>query len=1195
MPGTYDIFFSHASSDNWRLQPVLQALREAGLKIWYDENELADFESISRCIKGALANSKVLLAYYSTQYPLRRACQWELTAAFLAAACEGSAPRRVVLINPEPTFDHIHPVELRDARIGLSLSNWNKAGVQSLVSSIKDHVLDINGPLADVQTLMPPRWFGTRGVGSTRFVGRLRELWQLHSQLHATDFALITGAAAAGSGVAQVTGLGGTGKSLLAEEYALRFGAAYPGGIFWLRAYGNDDAKATMSVEEREVERESQMHDFARALGLSVGDKSPAEIEGAIASKIEETGKPCLWVVDDLPSGLDRSQLTAWFAPHPLAKTLITTRSREYQSVATQLDLGVLEENDAYNLFTFRRQPHGDSEVDAARSVIRDVGCYALALDIAGARIAALAGIQSFAEFRDELRRFDKDILEVAAAMSDILPNGHERSIASTLLRSIRLVSAPARDFLMLASVLAVAPITARLVVNVFQEADRLSEEIATERATRALQDCERLSLIDKVPTEEGQRAVHTLVTRAVRARKSFRGFKRALHQWRMQRRTSRLRLAAVKVLSSELFEASEGLSAHPAVIAMHDAPHARELATRITELPDPELLRFVASYDYARGAFASAVNLDKRAYEVYCRRYGLDHPTTLAAMRQLFIDLIAQGELDKAVEMAEEAIQLHLRVFGEKQTETLDLLQGIATLFEFGGALTESEDIGQRVLEAQRQSLGERHLATLTSMNNLGITLWRQAKFEEAAKINQRILEIAGPTLGENHFLILRVKDNLAQAWVGLGNVTQACKLHEETLPIRRSMLGREHPDTSIAAYSLYATYLKLNEKDQAQKIMDLDLSWLVDQDPANLGWYQRIIREALITGTDITTTIAQRKQQEQSSTSDAAPHLSADAANNSSSSKESNRRNQLQLRTESLGFKRALQSLPFLYHKPYEVRETLQGLSRIRTALTAVVLFLITLPAIALFTLPWFFIENTGLAAITSWAAACAFGTLNAILGSAVLYFRKELRGELFAGTVALTLSLAIGWSLAYAVIESRLPSDLAMDIKAMLGFGVMGISLCVGAAEFVGTRNLRKAGWWFACLIGFFYGLSGAWYEQGILARVYTGIVLSILVAVSMIAGFLRLYYFPFHFLFLWPKVRGSLYRWHPVSWDHLCLTPFPALDRLLTAYAEYDRPAAEQEIERLIGADSGQAYSAIRARVALLTQKVLRPRK
>ena len=81
-------------------------------------------------------------------------------------------------------------------------------------------------------------------VGSTRFVGRLKEMWEVHSLLHAGDVAQITGAAAATGGIGQVQGLGGVGKSLLAEEYALHFGAAYPGGVFWVRAYGNDDAKA---------------------------------------------------------------------------------------------------------------------------------------------------------------------------------------------------------------------------------------------------------------------------------------------------------------------------------------------------------------------------------------------------------------------------------------------------------------------------------------------------------------------------------------------------------------------------------------------------------------------------------------------------------------------------------------------------------------------------------------------------------------------------------------------------------------------------------------------------------------------------------------------------------------------------------------------------------------------------------------
>lgn len=43
----------------------------------------------------------MILAYCSKTNPRRRACQWELTAAFLAAQVEGDPRRRVLVVSPE--------------------------------------------------------------------------------------------------------------------------------------------------------------------------------------------------------------------------------------------------------------------------------------------------------------------------------------------------------------------------------------------------------------------------------------------------------------------------------------------------------------------------------------------------------------------------------------------------------------------------------------------------------------------------------------------------------------------------------------------------------------------------------------------------------------------------------------------------------------------------------------------------------------------------------------------------------------------------------------------------------------------------------------------------------------------------------------------------------------------------------------
>ena len=116
MPAEYDVFVSHAWADGDRPHQIANSLRAVGLKVWFDATEIADFESITRAVQQGLARSKALLAWYSKTYPLRRACQWELTAAFLAAQREGDPRRRVLVVNPEAEADHIHPIELQDAK-----------------------------------------------------------------------------------------------------------------------------------------------------------------------------------------------------------------------------------------------------------------------------------------------------------------------------------------------------------------------------------------------------------------------------------------------------------------------------------------------------------------------------------------------------------------------------------------------------------------------------------------------------------------------------------------------------------------------------------------------------------------------------------------------------------------------------------------------------------------------------------------------------------------------------------------------------------------------------------------------------------------------------------------------------------------------------------------------------------------------
>src|SRR5262249_30287040 len=142
------------------------------------------------------------------------------------------------------------------------------------------------------------------------------------------------------------------------------------------------------------------------------------------------------------------------------------------------------------------------------------------------------------------------------------LPNGHERSIVRTLTGAIDRVGDEARDFLRLASLLAVEPIPVRLVAAVFAAADALPEQDANRRADKGIREADLYSLTEKGGAED-ERRVHAVVSRVMRLRSGPR--------------LEEIRKAAKKALGSILREPVRDIRRHCEV--EREVAHARELA----------------------------------------------------------------------------------------------------------------------------------------------------------------------------------------------------------------------------------------------------------------------------------------------------------------------------------------------------------------------------------------------------------------------------------------------------------------------------------------------------------------------------------------------------------------------------------------------------------------------------------------
>jgi hypothetical protein len=421
----YDVFISYRRKDSDRVRPLIDALKSLGISVWFDQDDIEEFAPITDKIRDGLANSKALLVWYSVDYPRSRPCQMELTAAFIAAQREGDPRQRVWVINPEATANHIQPVELCDEQYAQAPKS--SAEYTSLADHVVKKLADIKTHLDAVIPLIAPQQYGRKLVTTRDFVGRVPDLWKLHSALHGAESAIITGESP--TGLAQVSGMGGVGKSLLAEEYALRFSAAYPGGIFWLRALGNDATRPTLTTDQQEAVRSDEFRNVAIQLGIDVRGLDSMQIEAAIVAKLNRDHQNrFLWIVDDLASGLTSDAARAWLAPHPSGKTLITTRSREYEAIGNSIRLDVLEPNEAYELLCRYREPVGAEEEEAAHAIAANLGYHPLALAVCSRALEAKAGLQSFGEFHGALGNQSQDELELAKEFAGVLPSGHERS-----------------------------------------------------------------------------------------------------------------------------------------------------------------------------------------------------------------------------------------------------------------------------------------------------------------------------------------------------------------------------------------------------------------------------------------------------------------------------------------------------------------------------------------------------------------------------------------------------------------------------------------------------------------------------------------------------------------------------------------------------------------------------------------------
>lgn len=819
------LFISYSRQNSTQVYRFADALQQAGVQIWLDREAINPLDDFPERIRDGLSRCHALLAWYSETYATSAYCQKELTAAWIASASlTRDVTSRVFIVNPLSGLSHIALGDV--GRQNYLSAPTDEESESACVQAIRDRLAGLAGDFSAARQFATPTWYPRpKQQGSARFAGRTQELWRIHTALNPVGIF----AHEASSPVAQLRGMGGSGKTLLAIEYASRFAAAYPGGIFWLRGGGvTSDERIDPGL--REAERRLQIENIANELDIAVLGVDFRILRRMLAIQLAAQSAPYLWIVDDLPSGLTPDELQGWYALTPNGHTLISTRSAEYEGIGATVEVEGLDPASALQLLTVARRATSDEEHRAASGLIEDLGFHALAIDVAGHFLLRTRGFEAL---RRDLAQYELDPLgEFVSGLRGHLPGGHEKSLVATLLASLTLLDEEGLELLRLACELrAGTPIPHALSEPTLGNVSAREGPAARENLARAINQLEVQSLVQlghdvlSIPA----------VVRYTMMRRDPLGSCAA-------RRRRALREAAVSALG-ELLQDSGLLSRPHLEVAIG---HARHLAFGARTLGQAFLCARIASFSGDHGQYAEALALTRSAVGIFDFHLGAEHADTLVLLGDIAFWEAKLGHYAAAIAQGQAVLAIQGRILGLDHPHTLRIRQNLALWTGLQGDLAGALRQAQLVLDDTTRVLGVLHADTLnarhtfihwigrtgdarqalTSLHDLMLDvhkalqadhpLVRTLRFSmaywtgqsgnasQALELFSCILEEDGKRLGFSHPEILDTQCNIATLTGMSGDACEAMRLLSLLLPRYVALLGADHPETFIVRQHL-------------------------------------------------------------------------------------------------------------------------------------------------------------------------------------------------------------------------------------------------------------------------------------------------------------------------------------------------------------------------------------------------------
>jgi tetratricopeptide (TPR) repeat protein len=238
-----------------------------------------------------------------------------------------------------------------------------------------------------------------------------------------------------------------------------------------------------------------------------------------------------------------------------------------------------------------------------------------------------------------------------------------------------------------------------------------------------------------------------------------------------------------------------------------------------------------------ALGDYAGAKALLEKATRSDEANFGENHPTTAISYSNLALVLQDLGDYVEAKTLLEKATRSDEANFGENHSNTSRSYSNLASVLRDLGDYAEAKALSEEAMRSAEANFGKNHPNTAVSYSNLAMVLQDLGDYAEAKVYFEKSLAIFIKELGENHPNTAVSYSNLATILQSLGDYAEAKELLEKATRSDEANFGEYHPNTARSYCNLATVYYQIKDYENAlifiSKAYRIDEGHLGEQHP--------------------------------------------------------------------------------------------------------------------------------------------------------------------------------------------------------------------------------------------------------------------------------------------------------------------------------------------------------------------------